>query len=369
MKRLIYIVSDINKSLHFEWAASFLSTDFALTFILIGQPNTHLEKYLRERNVKTYLVKFNHSKLTLLPVWLRVFWILINERPNIIHTHLWIANVIGLSAGFVARIKKRVYTRHHATIHHKEIPTGLKWDKLSNALATHIIAPSVNVKNILLQLDKASPSKVRVIHHGFDLDYFRQINSDNISYLKKKYGIEDNAFVFGVISRFVYWKGIQYIIPAFQKILARVPTARLVLANASGSYAGEIHTMLKNLPPSSYVEIAFENDLTSLYRIFDVFIHTPIDASSEAFGQTYIESLIVGIPSIFTLSGVAAEIIQPESNALVVDFKNEDALFNAMSRLASDKLLRSKLSENGKDTANRFSFQNYITALKSLYLM
>src|SRR5690348_5405178 len=101
MKRLIYIVSDINKSLHFEWAASSLSTEFALTFILIGQPDTHLEKYLREQNIKTYFIKFNHSKLTLLPVWLRVFWILIKERPNIIHTHLWIANVIGLSAGFV----------------------------------------------------------------------------------------------------------------------------------------------------------------------------------------------------------------------------------------------------------------------------
>ncbi|MBL0097760.1 MAG: glycosyltransferase [Bacteroidetes bacterium] len=81
---------------------------------------------------------------------------------------------------------------------------------------------------------------------------------------------------------------MQYIIPAFERILKSQP---------------------KKLPSDSYIKIEFERDLFSLYSIFDYFIHAPIDPSVEAFGQVYIEALAAGIPSIFTLSGIAPDFI------------------------------------------------------------
>ena len=45
-----------------------------------------------------------------------------------------------------------------------------------------------------------------------------------------------------------------------------------------------------------------------LYILFDLFIHIPNSRNSEAFGQVYIESMLLKIPSIFSNSGIMNEI-------------------------------------------------------------
>jgi len=108
--------------------------------------------------------------------------------------------------------------------------------------------------------------------------------------------------VIGAISRFVQWKGVQHIIPAFQKILEQYPTAKLVLANAQGDYEETVKKCCIHFLPILTSKLNFEDDLAALYQLFDVFVHVPIEPRAEAFGQTYVESLISRIPSVFTLS-------------------------------------------------------------------
>lgn len=367
-KKLVYIVSEVNKSLHFEWIASSPKENYRLSFILIGAPNSELEKFLKNQNIVTYSVAYK-NKIDSIKAWIKVFGILFLNRPDIIHTHLWIANLIGLTTGYILRIKKRIYTRHHATIHYDLYPSGIKWDKLNNFLATDIIAISKNIELILTQWDKAKKDKVVLIHHGFDLSYFQNVNFDRIQIIREKYQLsKDRHPVIGVISRFTKWKGIQFIIPAFKKILSAFPESKLILANAHGDYEEEINELLKTLPSSSHVKIKFENDLAALYHVFDIFIHVPIDSHAEAFGQIYVESLAVGIPSVFTLSGIALEFIRHEENALVVDFENETQIYDSIYRLIIDQCLRKKIIANGLNSVSQFSFEKYTDNLNKLYL-
>ncbi len=44
-------------------------------------------------------------------------------------------------------------------------------------------------------------------------------------------------------------------------------------------------------------------------------MHVTIGKHYEAFGQIYVEALAAGIPSVFTLTGIAPEIIEHEHNA------------------------------------------------------
>ena len=102
--------------------------------------------------------------------------------------------------------------------------------------------------------------------------------------------------------------------------------------------------------------------------MFDIYIHVPVNPSCEAFGQTYVEALAAGIPSVFTLSGVAQEFIVHEENALVVPFKDSNAIYKAMLRLLNDLSLREKLSAEGFQSVSRmFSFEDYIRNLQKLY--
>jgi glycosyltransferase involved in cell wall biosynthesis len=187
--------------------------------------------------------------------------------------------------------------------------------------------------------------------------------------MRQRYGIEKkNHPVIGVISRFVELKGLQYVIPAFIELRKKHPEAHLVLANAVGNYGDEIAHLLKDIPSTHYTIIQFEKDLFALYRLFDIFVHVPIDPEVEAYGQVYVEAPAAGIPSIFTLSGIARDFIVNEHNALVVPFKDSRSIHQSMERLIHDDILREKLIKNGRaDVLSRFSFETMLKNLEIIY--
>ncbi len=366
-KKIVYILSDIDKALAFEWITRELSRKYELFFLLIGNENSQFEAYLTRINIRYALITDTPTQ-SFLEKWLKVFLILRKEKPHVIHAHLWRAMLLGLSVAWVLRINKRIFTRHHAIIHYRDYPSGLKWDRLCNWLATDIVAISENIKKILIHWDGAVRKKIHVIHHGFDFDYFNRADNENTKYLKLKYKLQpENCPVIGVISRYIEWKGIQFIIPAFKQLLRNYPAAHLLLANSSGSYANQIRQLINDLPPGSYTEITFENEVSSLYKLFDVFVHVPVDEDSEAFGQTYVEALIMGVPSVFTLSGVAPEFIKHEFNALVVEYKNSEVIARAIDRILKNNDLKDTLVKEGKSSVQKFSLDGMISKLQSLY--
>ncbi|MBI1768769.1 MAG: glycosyltransferase family 4 protein [Bacteroidetes bacterium] len=367
-EKLVYIVSDIDKSLAFEWTIPHLKTQFDLSFILIGKENTALSEFLSENSV-SYIQISDRSYPSRFSAWIKVFLILRKAKPRVVHTHLWRANLLGLTASWLLRIPKRIFTRHHATIHYDTYKSGLKWDRLCNFLATHIIAVSENVKKILVEYDKANSLKVKIIHHGFDLQYFESVEDARIATVRKKYGIDSSSSpVIGVIARYVEWKGIQYIIPAFAKLQKDFPQAHLILANAQGDYDHNIKGLLNTLPTGSFTEILFETDLAALYKIFDTYVHVPINATAEAFGQTYVEALASGVPSVFTLSGIARDFITDGYNAKVVDFQNTDQIYLALSKILTHLSEKNKLIANGRKSVNeRFPIKLMLEKLCNLY--
>ena len=163
-------------------------------------------------------------------------------------------------------------------------------------------------------------------------------------------------------------KGIQYTIEAFKKLLKKFPDALLILANAYGAYKGEIMHKLKSIPEENYRIIPFEKDLFSLYRLFDVFVHVPINKNIEAFGQTYVEALASGVPSVFTLSGIAREFVRHKQNAMVVPFRDSESIYCAITEILQNVAIRENIVKNGFVSVNRFSLDNMIEKLERLYL-
>jgi len=362
-----YIISDIDKSLAFEWISSHINTKkINLQFILLNPRGSALEEYLRENNVSHKRISYSGKKDLLKSIYL-IFKILRRTNCQVVHCHLFNATLVGLVAASLAFVKKRIFTRHHSTYNHLYNPKGILIDKLCNLLATDIIAISQNVKDVLLNKEHVPNYKLHLIHHGFDFNSFNNVSLDEINKLENKYNPKRKRPVIGVIARWIEWKGIQYIIPAFMKVLEKFPNAYLILANANGPFEGKINELLINIPDGSYKIVPFENDIFALYKLFDIYVHVPIDSQIEAFGQTYVEALVAGAPSVFTLSGVAREFIQKDKNAIVVDFQNSDQIFDGIVRLLSDSSLSQKLIEQGKIDISIFTLSTMIEKLTKVY--
>ena len=365
-KNIAYIISNINKALAFEWIGAELDKErFRLVFILLNPDDSAIEQHLR-RDFMVYRIPFRGKK-DLFKAIVKIYRILKSENIYVIHTHLFEATLTGMIAARLAGVKKRIYSRHHGSYHHEYFPSAIKYDRFINSLATDIVAISENVKNILMNYENVPAEKIHLIHHGFDLEAFGEVRTEKIIAMKKKYHLDSAYPVIGVISRYIEWKGIQYILPAFIKLLQTFPQAHLVLANAKGHYEKEIREFLKQIPQQYYTEIVFEEDLFTLYKLFDIFVHTPVNKNIEAFGQTYVEALASGIPSVFTLSGVAKEFMVNRENALVADFKNSDEIYDAMAELLKNESLRNLLIRNGQKSVERFALKTFIKKLEELY--
>ena len=367
MTNVTYIISDIDKALSFEWIAEYLdSFTFKLDFVLIVKKDAKLEQFLKEKEISVFTLLYS-SKKDFPFVFLKLYRFLKKTNPHTVHCHLLYGSLLGLSASWLAGIKNRIYTRHHSDFHFRYFPAGIKWDKLCNRLATLIVAPSLTVSEILIGRENVPASKVRVIHHGFDLSYFQNVSSERINSLRKKYNIQNSYPVIGVISRFTELKGIQYIIPAFAALLQSYPAALLLLFNAKGDYETEIKNQLESLPAGNYRLIPFENDLSAVYPLFDIFIQASTDRTIEAFGQTYVEALAAGVPSIFTISGIAAEFVRNRENALVVPYKDPRSIHKAMEIILKEDGLRNNLKKSGLTAVKKFSLQKFIDRLEKLY--
>jgi glycosyltransferase involved in cell wall biosynthesis len=368
--KILVILSDIKKAKEHEWFCQRIDRDrFEVIFFQINAEGSEMDAFIRNAGFMTYHGRIA-NKIHLVPVIFRLMKLIRKHRIEVIHAHLFTGSFVGMIAGKLTGVPKRIHTRHHSNFHHTYHRSTVKYDRLINLLSTDIIAISKNVMHILTELENVPQGKVRLIYHGFDIDQFRKenVSQQRISDVATSHGIDMKRPVIGVISRYTHWKGIQYVIPAFRELLLEYSDLLLVLANAKGDYKKEIRAMLSDLPDESYIEIPFENDSAALYHTFDYFVHVPIDAESEAFGQVYIESLAACIPSVFTLSGIASEFIFDNENALVVSFRSSDDIVSAMKKLLSNSVDLPALTSRGlSDVQQKFSIDRKVDLLQELY--
>ncbi len=367
-KKVVYVISNIDRWVAFEWVYnSFINSTITIDFIIISPKEGYFCQFLEKNKADFYHIPFKGKK-SYPHIISKLYSIFTEKKYDAIHCHFLDATICGLTAGYIAGIKKRIFTRHHSDFHHQYAPKGILLDKYCNSLSTKVVAISLVVQNILIKKENVKPEKVVIINHGFDFSFFGNIPDNEIMRLKNKYSLHQK-FTIGVISRFIEWKGIQYIIPAFKQFVTQNPNSVLVLANANGPYKEQIISLLEqNLQKEQYRLISFESDIAILYKCFNTFIHTPISPSAEAFGQVYVEALAAAVPAIVTKSGIAFEFIEDKENAILVEYKNSKEILEALNVVATDEPLRKKLMINGrKDVEELFDLSLMTKKLTELY--
>jgi glycosyltransferase involved in cell wall biosynthesis len=369
---LAYIISNISKVIMFEWISQKINKDkYELTFIFLNNSVPITFSHLKSRGFKCYYIEYENKK-HIPKALLSITKILIKEKIEIVHAHLFEASLIGLLAAKLIGIKKRIYTRHHSDYHHIYHPKGVKFDNFINLLSTDIIAISKNVRKILLDREKYTNNKITLIYHGFDLESFALANEIEIDKIKSKWQINKNKFIIGMVSRLVNWKSVDVAIFAFKILLTQTPNIQLVIANANGekNYVNYIYSLCRDIPKDSIIFIDYEENMSALYQSFDIFLHIPEDPNCEAFGQVYIEAMAAKTLCVVTLSGIANEFIINNYNAIVVEYKSIDSVYQALDYCIENKFNKEKLITNAyNDVFNLFSINQMINNLENLYII
>jgi glycosyltransferase involved in cell wall biosynthesis len=183
---------------------------------------------------------------------------------------------------------------------------------------------------------------VRLFESGVDLNLWKPVDTNSVR--------QDGNVRFVFSGRFVDWKGVQYLVPAFARAVAQDPRCRLDLIGG-GEYEGQVKEFIDQLRLAETVRLhgwLSRPDAVSIIREADVFV---MPSLRECGGTAILEAMALGKPVITTNWGGPADYVNA-SCGLLVDPSSKpafiDGLAHAMVRLAGSPELRQSLGEGGK---------------------
>jgi glycosyltransferase involved in cell wall biosynthesis len=209
-------------------------------------------------------------------------------------------------------------------------------------------------------------AKLHLVPHAYNVNSL--ISSlEKIQEMKDKYLIDTNQFNIMMNARWTKTKGVKDVIEAYRLFQTSYENSKLWLFHASGDFKNEIENNLKKLPENSFETIVFEENIMAVYPMMNVFVHVPQRATYESFGQVYIEAMGLGLPCIFTLSGIAEDIIIPNENALQVPYNSSGKILEALLLIKTDSQLTEKLQNNAEKITGQFLMEDHIKSLQLIY--
>ncbi len=259
---------------------------------------------------------------------LRLAMILRRSRARVVQSHLLDGSLVGLSAARMAGVPAVIFTSHHS----HELPYHgrklvLADQACAGALSDHVIAPSRQVAETLSLYAGVLPSKISVVHHGFDLSRLdpSRVHGQKI---RDEFHLGD-ALVFGAIGRIYKLKNYEALIRAFMASRDVPPDSRLLIVGPGDQRSlRQLVTSLNGDP--RILLLGQRADIPELLSAFDAFIHP---ALAESFGMVIIEAMAMAKPVVSTPVGIAPEVLSTGRTGVLAEATDVSAIGNGISTL------------------------------------
>jgi len=327
----------------------------------------------RFRRSATHVASLNLLSLRRPSTILRLARLMRQHRADLVHTHLWTADVLGGMAARLARIPRVVSSVHGAYF----LPIGVTGIRRVRRLAfsriyrsiylrcDRVIAVSRYVADDLATRPgvRVAHDRIRVVENGIDID-----DPDRV--IPTEMGSSDRwgsgSPRIAVVANFFPYKGHRYLIQAIPAVLAEFPRARFVLAG-EGESRPSMTALVDQLGVDERVTFTGEiSDALDLIRKSDLFVLPSV--SSEGLPITLVEAMALGRPVVTTRAAGIPEIAEDGVTARVVAPRDAAALSSAIVSVLKDRHLAERLAAQARAVAHdRFSADRMVGRIEALY--
>ena len=288
--------------------------------------------------------------------FLNLFFILIKEKPQIVHTHTPKAGIIGMLASYFAKVPIRLHTVAGLPLLEEQ---GVKRnvlsfvEKLTYGCSTKIYPNSFGLKEIILKNSFTSENKIKVIgngsSNGIDINYFTPDSFTNLEkkLLKVKLNIIEKEFVYIFIGRIVADKGIKELVEAFNKLSKINNDVKLLLVGPFEDELDPLDDKTKMIMNTNnqIIIIGFQSDVRPYLAVSNALV---FPSYREGFPNVVMQAGAMGLPSIVSDINGCNEIILNNVNGIIIPSKSVKSLLDAMIKIYSDKNYFIKLKKNSR---------------------
>jgi glycosyltransferase involved in cell wall biosynthesis len=278
------------------------------------------------------------------------------EEIDLVHAHMYRAEVIGTRAAVAARTPVVM-----ATVHSSRVRSAADVEALA-ALTPHmdrLIVPSASIQAKVIREGRGG-AEFSVIPNGIDLSRF-STPAPPCS-LRDDFGIPCDAFLAGVVARLEPEKGHAYLIDAWPRVLSRVPDAWLAIVG-EGSEADALQARARGL--EHIVFTGRRDDISAVTADLSVAV---LPSLREAQGISILEAMARCRPVVASAVGGIPEVITSGVDGLLVPPASPADLADAIVSLARSPELRERLGRAGRQTVvERFSIDAQVRRTEEVY--
>jgi len=274
-------------------------------------------------------------------------------RPDVIHTHLFDADLVG------TLVARACGVRCCSTIHSGTFFEARRhrWRYRCLALLVRRFFPvSQALSDVLVQRCRVPAARAHVIRNGIDMTRFAPSPARD--------GAVTRGPIIGTLARLIPSKGIRILLDAIPHLLQKYPEA-LLLVGGGGEEQEALERQARALGIADRVVfVGPVQDPRDFYRRLDVFVLPSLD---EAFGLVVLEAMAMGLPVIGTRVGGVPEVLTHGVNGWLVEPGDSAVLAAGLRTLWADPILRRRVAEEGRRTAVRFDVTRAAAELQAEY--
>jgi glycosyltransferase involved in cell wall biosynthesis len=281
--------------------------------------------------------------------------VLRQRHYDVVHTYLFLADVIGTAAALLRRSPRVIVSRRAVSPRRPSGSVFRLLETLSNVIADELIANSASVLRDVEATEWVLPALRTVIYNGVDPDRYGLAAPRTSGPLR--------MVSVGTLAR---RKGQRTALEALRSTLASGIDAHLTFVGS-----GPDETMLARTAATfglaEHVRFAgFQSDPGPFLRDADLLL---LPSEQEGFSNVLIEAMAAGLPVIATAVGGNAEAVIDGEGGIIVPSRDPDAMFRAIATLSGDRQhLATRGLANRDRVRERFSLQRSVDDLARWYL-
>jgi glycosyltransferase involved in cell wall biosynthesis len=317
------------------------------------------------------------SPLADLGTLLRLYRELKQVRPQIVHTHMAKAGLLGRVAAAAYNMTRGAAPRA-AVIHtyHGHVLEGY-FSPLMTRLFIALERMLARVSDVIVAISPAierelrdgfrigRAAQYRVVPLGFDLSEFAAIDEAVRADARKRLEVAANAEVVSSVGRLTAIKQHRLFLEAIAAA-SRARPRLLALVAGDGELRDELETYARKLGINDRVRfLGWRRDLSAIYGATDVFMLT---SRNEGTPVALIEAMASGVPGVSTdVGGVRDVIDSPDVGARVPD-GDAAGLAAHIVRYLADPDLRRRTGERARaGVLDRYSLDRLVRDIVALY--
>lgn len=281
----------------------------------------------------------------------RLVSLLRKYRPDVVHTHafradLWAGLAVKLARIplFVTSIRNNEWECFRTEHSFPAAQAAMTLSKVSTSLADTLIAVSEGVRTHLIDVQHVSPTKVRVIPNGVDLERLTQPRLCPFV-VRRELGVPSDALLVGTLAVLKPRKGLSYLVAAAQEVIARYPQTYFLLAGEGPEHQGLSQQVKKAGLEQRFRLLGYRSDGLAILDALDIYV---LPSLFEGLPRSILEAMALGKSVVATDIGGSCEVIEHGQSGLLVPAMNSTALAEAIGQLISSSSMRKCMGEEGK---------------------